>query len=31
MMPLGYAASRPPKDTKRKSMEEIAWFNRVEG
>lgn len=28
---LGYAASRPPGDHIRKKLEEIAWFNRVEG
>ncbi|MCX8160041.1 MAG: nitroreductase family protein [Candidatus Saccharicenans sp.] len=28
---LGYAASRPPGDHIRKSLEEVAWFNRVEG
>lgn len=28
---LGYAASRPPGDHLRKKLEEIAWFNRVEG
>lgn len=29
---LGYAASRPPgEDHVRKKLEEIAWFNRVEG
>lgn len=28
---LGYAASRPPGDHVRKKLEEIAWFNRVEG
>jgi len=27
---LGYAASRPPGDHIRKSLEEMAWFNRVE-
>jgi nitroreductase len=29
LFPLGYAASRPPSETKRKAMEEIAWFNRI--
>jgi nitroreductase len=29
LFPLGYAASRPPSETKRKPMEEIAWFNRM--
>lgn len=31
MMPLGYAASRPSKETKRKPLEDIAWFNRLKG
>jgi len=26
---LGYAASRPPSETKRKPLGEIAWFNKV--
>jgi nitroreductase len=29
LFPLGYAASRPPSETKRKGLEEIAWFNRM--
>ena len=29
LFPLGAAASRPPSETKRKSLEEIAWFNRM--
>ena len=29
LFPLGYAASRPPSETKRKALEEIAWFNRI--
>jgi nitroreductase len=26
---VGYAASRPPAETKRKPLEEIAWFNKI--
>jgi nitroreductase len=29
LFPLGYAASRPPSATKRKDLEEMAWFNRM--
>ena len=29
LFPLGYAASRPPAETKRKTLGEIAWFNRI--
>ena len=29
LFPLGYAASRPPSETKRKALDEIAWFNRI--
>ncbi len=29
LFPLGYAASRPPAETKRKALAEIAWFNEV--
>jgi nitroreductase len=30
LLPIGYAASRPPRETKRKPLEAIAWFNAVE-
>jgi len=30
LIPLGYAASRPPSETRRKAMTEMAWFNDVE-
>jgi len=26
---IGHAASRPPSETKRKPLEEIAWFNKI--
>ena len=29
LFPLGYAASRPPSPTKRNTLEDIAWFNRM--
>jgi len=29
MLAVGYAASRPPAETKRKSLDEIAWWNAV--
>ncbi|MHB8094022.1 MAG: nitroreductase family protein [Candidatus Aminicenantales bacterium] len=31
LLALGYAASRPPSETKRKPLAEIAWFNKVGG
>jgi nitroreductase len=31
MFALGRAASRPPAETKRKSLDEIAWFNKFGG
>lgn len=30
LFPLGYAASRPPSETKRRALEEIAWFNKAQ-
>ena len=30
LVPMGYAASRPPRESPRKAMAEIAWFNGVE-
>jgi nitroreductase len=30
MMPIGYAASRPPRDTVRKPLSEVAWWNGIE-
>lgn len=30
LIPMGYAASRPPRESPRKAMAEIAWFNGVE-
>ena len=30
LMPVGYYEKKPSRKRKRKSMEEIAWFNRVE-
>lgn len=29
LMTLGYYEKKPPREKKRKSLEEIAWFNRV--
>jgi nitroreductase len=29
ILAVGYAVSRPPAETKRKGLEEIAWFNAV--
>jgi len=29
LMALGYCEKKPPREKKRKSLEEIAWFNRV--
>ena len=29
MIAVGHAASRPPSETKRKPLEEIAWFNEI--
>ncbi len=29
MMPVGYAASRPPRETIREPLDKIAWFNAV--
>jgi nitroreductase len=29
ILPVGYAASRPPGETVRKPLSEIAWFNRI--
>jgi nitroreductase len=29
LFPVGLAASRPPSETKRKPLEEIAWFNAI--
>ncbi len=29
LVPMGYAASRPPRESPRKPMAEIAWFNGV--
>ncbi len=31
LLPVGYAASRPPRETVRKPPADIAWFNRVGG
>ena len=31
MISLGYSDKRPPRDPSRKPLEEIAWFNRLEG
>jgi nitroreductase len=31
MLSLGYSDKRPPCDPSRKPLEEIAWFNRIEG
>lgn len=31
MLSLGYSDKRPPRDPSRKPLEEIAWFNKVEG
>ena len=30
LMPVGYYEKKPSRKRKRKSMEEIAWFNRIE-
>ena len=30
LMAMGYYEKRPPKEKKRKKLEEIAWFNRIE-
>jgi nitroreductase len=29
LIAIGHAASRPPSETKRKPLEEIAWFNKI--
>ena len=29
LLPVGYPASRPPQETKRKPLDDIAWFNAV--
>jgi nitroreductase len=29
LLPVGYAASRPPRETVRKPLEEVAWFNGI--
>ena len=29
LISLGYAASRPPRESVRKPLDEIAWFNRI--
>jgi hypothetical protein len=29
-MAMGYYEKRPPKEKRRKKLEEIAWFNRIE-
>jgi hypothetical protein len=29
-MAMGYYEKRPQKEKKRKKLEEIAWFNRIE-
>ena len=29
LLALGYAESRPPKEKKRKTLEDICWFNRI--
>ena len=29
LIAVGYAASRPPSETKRKPLNEIAWFNKI--
>ncbi len=29
LFPVGYAASRPPSPTKRKALDEVAWFNEA--
>jgi nitroreductase len=31
MLSLGYSDKRPPRDPARKPIEEIAWFNRIDG
>lgn len=31
LIALGYPASRPPRDSIRKPLEEIAWFNSIRG
>jgi nitroreductase len=31
LLSLGYPASRPPRDRVRKSMDEIAWWNKIGG
>jgi nitroreductase len=31
LLPLGYAASRPPSETKRKGLDDISWFNKFGG
>jgi len=29
LMPVGYPASRPPRETVRKPLREVVWWNRV--
>jgi nitroreductase len=29
LLPVGYAASRPPRETVRKALDEVAWFNGI--
>jgi nitroreductase len=31
LLSLGYSESRPQKEKKRKSLEDIAWFNEIDG
>jgi nitroreductase len=29
LLPVGYAASRPPRETARKALDEVAWWNSI--